>query len=108
MASPKQERIMIKRKIIAVLNRDGRARTETLCAQLGLEYGMKDTSIKQIVNMLERANIIEVVNGHVQPVRQSKLETGAQLEPGAGTGEAVAPGLDAQERLGGVDDDGKE
>lgn len=61
------------------MNRDKQARIDELCAQIGLEYGMKNTSIKQIIDMLVTAGLI-VIDGNL--IKVAEIVESAEVPEG--------------------------
>tara|TARA_Y100000034_G_scaffold104223_1_gene130601 strand:+ start:7546 stop:7755 length:210 start_codon:yes stop_codon:yes gene_type:complete len=67
MVSPKQERINIKKQILAVLERDKEAHFEILTAQIALEYGLKQTTIKEIIRLMSLSGALTVEGNKITP-----------------------------------------
>ncbi len=63
MLNARRTNIIIKKQIMATLNKVGNYNVEKISAVLGLEHGYKSDTIKSIINDMVNADLIIIKNG---------------------------------------------
>ena len=71
MTNPRQEKLSIRKTILAVLDRDGTAVSDVLISSLKLETGFSARVIQGIMKDMENINEIKVIDGKVELAKKS-------------------------------------
>ena len=72
MVGPRGMKIGLKKKVLAVLKRDGEAQLDVLTSSLKLDSGFSNKVVSELLNDMNTVDLIDVKNGVITLTEKGK------------------------------------